>query len=131
MSGDRERITTTNDAVQARVAVLSGGVVWYGYRRADAGLYLQREIAGVRDPEVKVADAVAWFDLLLDPAGTTAWVVFMQDTVLVRFQVTNLATDPLTLASYTRQDHWTDAICVGGGTVWTKLLLNGVEVLNP
>lgn len=131
MSGDRTRITTTNDAVQARVAVLTGAVTWYAYLRADNALYVQRELNGTRDPEVKVVDNVSWLDVMVDPSGTSAWILFMHDTVMARIQVTNLATDPMALTSYTRRDHWYEPLGISGGGVRLSLRLNGVEVLVP
>lgn len=125
----RTRLTLTNDASVPRVIRLSTGVVWYAYLRG-TGLYVQREVGGVLDPEVLVTQPVTWVDGVLDPSGTSGWLLFLHDGHLAKIQVTNLAVDPFLLVNYTRSDHWRDSVPAlrGPGTTVTWDLVDHIPI---
>lgn len=94
MTFTRTQITSTNDADTPRVVHLGGDVIWYVYRRIDQGLYLQRETAGVRGPEIQIAIPVDAIDVVVDPDGVRAWIYFVTDGSLRRIEVTDKTETP-------------------------------------
>jgi hypothetical protein len=112
----RIRITLTTDAAHPRVVYLGNKIAWYAYVRPTDVLCIQREVNGVRDPEVQVCSPVKSLDVIQDPVDPTkGWIYFIHDGILERIQVTPLAAN-LTAVAYLRIDGWYQGTPISGGT---------------
>jgi hypothetical protein len=126
----RTRITFTDDATKPRVGVMAAGVYWYTYIR-NGVLYARRFASNTLEAEIQIADPASWADVVVDPDGTTGWIVWVSDEALFRVPVTNLTTDPLAGVTTVRSDGWADDVAYDSGrgaqVSWT---VNGVELLR-
>jgi len=113
----RIRITSTADTSNPKVVHVGTGIVWYAYLRSPLRLCVQREVNGVRDPEVEIAAPVSSFDVVDDPVDTTkGWIYFVHDGVVVRCAVTPLNV-VLNAVAYLRFADWYNALTVDRGGI--------------
>jgi hypothetical protein len=120
----RIRITLTENAAKPKVVYLGSGVSWYAYVRGGDTLYVQRDVNGVRDPEIAITAPVLALDVIRDPVDSTkGWIYFTHDGILERIQVTPLGVGSLNAVGYNRINGWYHSVgAVGGAGVakqWT------------
>jgi len=130
MTFNRTKITTSNDTDTPRVVHLGSDVIWYVYRRADKGLYLQREAAGVRGLEVLVALPVTTLDVAIDPGGLKAWIYFVTDGSLRRIEVTDKTETPTTQAVQ-RNSGWYERLLLAAPGMGVGSSFPPTELLPP
>lgn len=118
----RTRITFTDDASKPHALRLSATIVWYAYKRADGGLYLQRSVSGVLGSEILIATPVSELDAVVDPDDSRAWICFVTDGSLRCIEITDKTETPTTQAVQ-RNSGWYERLELHAGGVGLDSIL--------